>query len=95
MRLPRNVLLTTCGALTLLSYYLLVFTQWGNYYHGGGPVDKVLLDAFIVLAAFSCLEVVRTERVTALRVLCSLLGLPLAFFALVSLWYGVKAYIAG
>ena len=94
MRLPRRLLLISWSALTALSYYLLLFTFWGNYFHGGGPLDAALLDAFIVLGAFLSLEVFRTEKGIALRVTSALVGAPLALFVVLALWFALKRYVA-
>lgn len=59
MNIPRSLLLFSWVALTLLSYcLLLLFSNLGNYFHGGGPADRALLDAFAVLAAFLALDVI-------------------------------------
>ena len=94
MRLPRTVLLILCAALTALAYYLILFTNWGNAYHGGKYLGVVLRDVVTVLAILSCLEVLRTEKVTALRALAGAFGVPLVLVTLLMLWYGVRRYVA-
>lgn len=95
MRLPRTVLLCVCAGLSLLAYDLVLFTDWGNAYHGGSYQGAVTTQAFAVLAAFSCLEVVRSERVMAFRALAGALGVPLLLVLLLTLWYGARRYVAG
>lgn len=87
---PKLALVTAWLTLTTVAYYLLIFTEWGNYDHGGGPLDKVLLDAVVVLAAYLCFELFRSEKKIFPRVLSALLGLPLAAFIFFSLWYALK-----
>ena len=94
MRISRKVLLPACAALTANAYYLVMLTHWGSYYHSGGPVGSMVVNAFVVLAAYSCLEVLRTEKVITFRVIAALLGVPLALFVLFSLWYGLKPYVS-
>lgn len=95
MRVPRTALLSVCAGLTALAYYLVLFTGWGNLYHGATYLGAVMTEAVAVLAAFSCLEVLRTERVLAFRALAGALGVPLLLVILLTLWYGVRRYVAG
>jgi hypothetical protein len=92
VRLPRRLLLPLWAALTLAAYYLLLFTQWGNRYHGGSPVKALVTDAAIVFAAFSSLEVLRTEKKVPLRAVAAAVGLPLALVALLTLWFGLQRH---
>jgi hypothetical protein len=95
MRLPRSALLIFCACLTALAYYFVLFTNLGNYYyHRGTYAGKVAADAVVVLAAFSCIEVLRTERRIAFRALAGALAVPLVLVMLLVLWYGVRRYIA-
>jgi len=93
-RIPRAVLLPLCVVLTALAYYLLFFTDWANVYRSGGPLRPVLVDAAVVLGAFSCWEVARTERFTPVRAVAAAVGVPLALVALLLLWYGVRRHLA-
>ena len=95
MRLPRVVLLLLWGALTSLAYYLILFTNWGNYYLGASYRGAVLTQAMVVLAIFSCVEVYRTEKPVPLRALAGAVGVPLALATLLMLWYGVRRYVQG
>lgn len=74
----------------LVSYYGLLFTYWGNYFHGGGPLDKALLSAAIVVATYLSLEVFRNEKRLRGRVISAVVGLPLFAFACFDLWFAVK-----
>ena len=93
MRLPRIVLLLLWVGLTGLAYYLILFTNLGNYYLGASYRGAVLTQVVAVLAVFSCLEVLRTEKVVALRALAGAVGAPLALATLLMLWYGVRRYV--
>jgi pantothenate kinase len=93
VRLPRALLLVICAELTALAYYLVLFTNVGNLYHGGSYWGVVLTQAVAVLAIFSCVEVMRTEKVTALRALAGAFGVPLLLVTLLLLWYGVRRYL--
>lgn len=93
MRIPRPVLLPACALLTLTAYYLLLFTDWVNAYHGGGPLRSVALDAAVVLGAFSCWEVCRTEKLTPVRAVAAAVGVPLALVALLLLWQGIQRHL--
>jgi hypothetical protein len=93
VQLPRKVLLPLCAALTVLAYYLVLFAGWANY-HGGSPFQTVMTDGLLVVAAFSCLEVVRTERLLPIRAIAGAVGLPLVLVTLLVLWYGLRRYVA-
>lgn len=94
MQIPTKFLLPLCVALTLSAYGLLFFTDWSNAYHGGGVLRSVAFDAAVVLGAFSCWEVFRTETRTPVRALAAAVGVPLALVALLLLWYGVQRHLA-
>jgi hypothetical protein len=83
-----------CGALTAAAYYLVLFSDWGNYFHRSSPLKVVVLDSAVVLGAFACLEVFRTERFTPVRAVAAALGCPLALVALLTLWYGLKRHMS-
>lgn len=93
MRLPRIVLLVVWVELTALAYYLVLFTNLGNLYLGASYLGAVVTQAADVLAIFSCLEVMRTERSIALRALAGAFGAPLALATLLMLWYGVRRWL--
>ena len=93
MRIPRRVLLPACAGLTALAYYLVLFTNWGNLYHGASHRGATATGAVIVLAVFACLEVMRTEKLVPLRALAGALGVPLLLVILLTLWYGVRRYV--
>lgn len=94
MRVPRPILLPLCVALTCAAYYLLLCTDWANAYRGGGALRSVVVDAAVVLAAFSCWEVFRSEKRTPVRAVAAAVGFPLALVALLMLWYGLKRHLA-
>ena len=93
VRLPRTLLLVICVELTALAYYLILFTNVGNLYHGGSYGGVVVTQTVAVLAIFLCLEVMRTEKVTAIRALAGAFGAPLVLVTLLMLWYGVRRYL--
>lgn len=92
-RLPRPVLLPLCAVLTTVAYYLILFTDQGNAYLEGSPAGALAFDAAVVLAAFACWEVVRTERLTPVRAVAAAVGVPLALFVLASVLYGLRRYV--
>lgn len=94
MKVPRMMLLAACVVLTLSAYYLALFTNWGHAYHGGTPLGTVIVLSAVVLGAFSCWEVFRTERLTPIRATAAAVGVPLALVALLTLWYGARRYVA-
>ena len=93
MSVPRPALWLLCAALTALAYYLVLFTSYGNPYHGGSYLGAVLTEAVTVLAAFACAEVVRTERLVPVRAVAGALGVPLVLVVALTLWYGIRRYI--
>jgi SAM-dependent methyltransferase len=72
MILPRHLLIAAWLSVTLFAYYALLFTNLGNYYHGGGPVDKVLIDASAVLSAFLAIDILRSTKILPVRISVSL-----------------------
>ena len=80
--------------LVLISYYGLFFTYWGNYFHGGGPLDKAMLSGAIVVAAYLSLEVFRNEKKLWARVVTAFIGIPLFLFACFDLWFAIKYAIS-
>ena len=95
MRLPRCVLLLLFAVLTAAAYYLILFTNLGNAYHGGTYRGAVLTDCTAVLAAFAGVEVMRAEKVLAVRALAGALAVPLILVMLLTFWYGLQRYLAG
>lgn len=91
---PENALITASVALTIVAYYLLIFTEWGNYYHGGGPLDKAILDAISVLAVSLCFELFRSVKKGVSRGLLVFLGLPLLAISVFSLLHALKFIIS-
>jgi hypothetical protein len=94
MRLPRFALLAIWAALTASAYALILFTNWGNAFHGGSPLGVLVTDAVIVLAVLACVEVIRSERGIVYRALAGAVGVPLVLVTLLTLWYGVQRYLA-
>lgn len=76
-----------CIAVTGISYYLLLFTNAGNYYHGGSPREWLALNICMLVGAYCCMKVARSSRPMVARFLAGLLGAPLAAIALASVWY--------
>ena len=94
MRLPRLVLLPACAGLTALAYYLILFTNWGNYYRSSTYLGTVVTGAVAVLAVFACIEVIRTEKATPIRAVAGAVAFPLFLVVLLILWLGVRRYLA-
>ena len=94
MTLPRRFLLPLWVVLVLAAYYLVLFTNLGNYYHRGTPAGTVLVDAAVVVAAFSSWEVFRVEVLVPLRAIAVAVGIPLVLVALLTLWLGLNRYVA-
>jgi hypothetical protein len=80
--------------LAASAYYLVLFTNAGNPYHGGTYRGAILMDTVAVLAVFAGVEIIRTERVVAIRALAGALSFPLASVIVLTLGYGVYRYIA-
>jgi hypothetical protein len=93
MTLPRRFLLPLWVVLVLSAYYLVLFTNLGNYYRGGTPAGTVLVDAAIVVGAFSSWEVFRSERFLPLRAIALAVGIPLVLVALLTLWLDLNRYV--
>ena len=91
----RKILLVVCAALTVLAYALFLLSNWGNPYHGGSYFGTVVTESVMVLAAFACLEVLRTEKIVAFRAVAAAAGFPLLLVLVVTLWYGVRRYLEG
>jgi hypothetical protein len=94
MQVPASLLRAICAVLTVSAYYLMLFTDWGSHYRLGSPAPAMVLDVTVVLAAFACWEVFRTERVTPVRAVAAAAGSPLALFAALTLWYGLRRHLA-
>ena len=95
LRLPRVLLLVVCAELTALAYYLILFTNLGNLYFGKSYLGAVLTQGVAVLAIFSCVEVMRSEKVTALRALAGAFGAPLVAATLLMFWNGLRRFLEG
>ncbi|MDB5897071.1 MAG: hypothetical protein JWP22_1440 [Ramlibacter sp.] len=95
MRIPRPALLSLSAVLTALAYYLVLFTNWGNAYHGGAYLGTVFTDAVAVLAVFACAEVMRSEKAVPLRAVAGALGAPLVLVLALMLWYGIRRHVEG
>jgi hypothetical protein len=93
LRVPRVLLLVVCAELTALAYYLILFTNYGNLYFGRSYGGVVLTEAIAVLAVFACAEVMRTEKLIALRALAGALGAPLLAATLLMFWIGLRRFL--
>lgn len=93
--MSRRLLLFVCAALTVLAYSLFLLTNWGSPYHGGSYFGTVVTESVMVLAAFACVEVLRSEKVVALRAIAAAVGFPLLLALAVTLWLGVRRYLEG
>ena len=95
MRIPRAALLPLLAVLTGAAYYLVLFKNWASPYRGVGDLHMFVTQAVAVLAAFACFEVIRSEKVVALRALAGALGFPLLLVIALTLWYGVRRHVGG
>jgi hypothetical protein len=95
VHLPRTVLLSLCALLTATAYYLLLFTTWASTYQGSSPTRNVITYAAIMLAAFCCLEVLRNDPAVPVRAVAGAVGFPLVLVTLLTLWYGLRRFVAG
>ena len=93
LRVPRVLLLVICAELTALAYYLILFTNFGNLYLSTSFGGAALTQGVAVLAIFACVEVMRTEKVTALRALAGAFGAPLVAATLLMFWIGLRRYL--
>ena len=93
LRVPRVLLLVVCAELTALAYYLILFTNYGNLYFGRSYGGVELTEAVAVLAIFACAEVMRTEKLVALRALAGAFGAPLVAATLLMFWIGLRHYL--
>lgn len=94
MRVPRLVLLLACAGLVACAYYLTLFTNWGHVYRGASYPRAVVVHVATVLAAFACLEVMRSERSMPIRALAGALGGPLVLVTLARLGYSLHRYFS-
>lgn len=78
-------------ALTALAYDLILFTDSLNPYLRSSYRAAVLTYAVAVLAIFSCVEVMRTERSTPIRAVAGAVAAPLVLVILLSVWYGLRS----
>ena len=93
LRVPRVLLLVVCAELTALAYYLILFTNYANVYLARSYGGVVLTEAVAVLAIFACAEVMRTEKLVALRALAGAFGAPLVAATLLMFWIGLRHYL--
>src|SRR5690348_1322635 len=89
---PIEALYGSFVLLSLLPIYLVVWTSMGNYWHGGGPYEAMLLDALVVFGAYGCLEAVRRSQLPPTRIAAVLIGVPLVALAVLELAYAAKYF---
>ena len=95
MQLPRKPLLIGWALLVPAAYYLMWFTPWGEFSPTATTLQTLQAEGTMVLAAAACWEVLRTEKLTALRAVAGAVGFPLALVLLFTLWYGVRHNFGG
>jgi hypothetical protein len=95
VQLPRKPLLTAWALLVAAAYYQMWFTPWGEFSPTATTGQTLLAEATMVVAGLACWEVMRTERVTALRAVAGAVGFPLALVLLYTLWYGLQRHFGG
>jgi 4-amino-4-deoxy-L-arabinose transferase-like glycosyltransferase len=95
VRVPRVALLLLWAVLTAVTYFLVLFTNFGNPYHGGTYFGTVVTETVGVLATFAGLEIIRTEKIVPLRAIAGAVGVPLVLVILLTFWYGVRRYVTG
>lgn len=94
MVLRKNQIAVAWLVATLFAYYALLFSSLGNYFHGGGPVDKVLVDASAVLSVFFAIDFLRSDSKLPAKIGVCVLSAPLAFYGLAALYFGVTRALA-
>jgi hypothetical protein len=93
LRLPRTPLLLGWALLSVSAYGLMWFTPWGDFAPTATPAHTIVVETTMVLAGFASWEVLRTERVTALRAVAGAVGFPLVLVMLWTLWYGLRRHL--
>jgi hypothetical protein len=93
LRLPRIPLLLGWALLSVSAYGLMWFTPWGDFAPSATPAHTIVVETTMVLAGFASWEVLRTERVTALRAVAAAVGFPLVLVMLWTLWYGLRRHL--
>ena len=92
MVIPRYPLLALWAVATAAIYYFPVYTNVGNYAHGGKPLGHAVLAACLVLSCFFCLEIVRTNPRLSVRVAVGIVGAPAYWFLAISLYSAAKTF---
>jgi len=90
MRIPPKLLLPVAAGLTLLAYYLVLFTNGANPYLSATYGATLLTQGAVVVAAGACLEVVRSDKRTAVRALAGALAAPLLLVLVLLAWWGLR-----
>jgi len=84
----RKFYVSVCLPFIGAAYYLMLFTHWGNRFHGPGPWSAMAMDGFIVLAAYSTLELFRFRRGSGYWIL----GLPFVAAAIFRIYWAISHY---
>jgi hypothetical protein len=62
--------------MVLLAYYALFLSDWGNFFHGSGPAQLVLVLLAQVLAIYSLASLAKVQGGRVWKVLCYVLVIP-------------------
>ena len=79
-----------CMGLVAIPYYLILFTWWGNPYHGPGLWSVMVLNMFIVVGVCAAVELMRNCTAKWTKITATLSGLPLLLLLLASLYFAIK-----
>lgn len=81
-----------CVLLIAAPYFLVIFTYWGNPFHGPGPWSAMVMDGTFVLGAYSAVELFRGTRKLSIKIVTCLLGVPLIAAVAFRLYWATKNY---
>lgn len=78
-------------AIIVIGYYVLLFSDIGNFFHGGTLASFLIMMAVYVFAVFSAHKLAVQESKTLMRVLCYISALPFVF----AIFYFLLQYSGG
>lgn len=81
-----------CIALVVATYYTLIFTSWGNPYHGSGLWSAYAQDTLLVVGAYASIELYRGSEDPTRRASALLAGAPLLLLIAFSLYWAITRY---
>lgn len=81
-----------CTALVATAYFTLIFTSWGNPYHGPGRWSVYVQDILLVIGAYASIELYRGAKASIQRAFAVMAGIPLFLLIAFSIYWAVKHY---